>query len=87
MADTEITTNLETAKSAVFDIERGVYAFGEYAELLIFVAAGARTHGNAQEALDRLATDMAERASELEGKYRELCRAVGINTGEELANG
>ena len=79
MADTETTTNpsLETAREAVFDMEEDVRTLGEYAKVLLFMAAGCKTHGDATEALERVAIDMIARGEQLETKYATLWAAVG----------
>jgi hypothetical protein len=77
MADTETTTSLKAARSAVFDMEEDVRTLGEYAKVLLFMAAGCKTHGDATEALERVAIDMIARGEQLETKYATLWAAVG----------
>jgi hypothetical protein len=62
MAVTETTTNLKAARSAVYDMEEGVRALGEYAKVLLFLGAGCKAHGDPGEAIERVAMDMADRA-------------------------
>jgi hypothetical protein len=78
MADTETTTNLEAARNAVFDMEEDVRTLGEYANVLLFMAAGCGTHGNPEVAIERVAIDMITRGEQLETKYATLWAAVGI---------
>jgi hypothetical protein len=67
-----------TARDIVFNMEEDVRTLGEYAKVLLFMAAGCRTHGDATEALERVAIDMIARGEQLEAKYAALWTAVGI---------